>query len=64
MSTDRAFVQPAKLFEGLDAASLEIMLPVAVPRALFRKAIPCSSKRQAVPAACLSALSRPRAGFL
>src|SRR3954470_5878705 len=38
MSTDRSFVQQAKLFEGLDAASLDTILAAATPRSVPRGA--------------------------
>ena len=38
MSTDRSFVQQAKLFEGLDAASLDTILNLATPRSVPRGA--------------------------
>ena len=34
MSTDRSYVQQAKLFEGLDAASLDTILNLATPRSV------------------------------
>src|SRR3954452_3596553 len=38
MSTDRSYVQQAKLFEGLDAASLDTILNLATPRSVPRGA--------------------------
>jgi hypothetical protein len=38
ISTDRSFVQQAKLFDGLDAASLDTILAAATPRSVPRGA--------------------------